>query len=324
MQKHLDPNTNLLFQMKRIRLVEEAISHHYAEQEMRCPVHLSIGQEAVAVGVCSALTHQDFAVSTHRAHAHYLAKGGSLNAMIAELYGKVTGCARGRAGSMHLIDSSVGFMGSTGIVGNSIPLGVGLGFSAKLDRTDQVSCVFLGDAAMEEGVAYESLNFAAVKRLPVLFICENNTYSVYSHIKDRQPVGRKISELADAIGVPSTNLFGNDVTKVSGICSQYVSEIRQGGGPRFLELYTQRLCAHCGPSGDYEFTTEMEQDIQRWKSSDPIIKFEHQLLESEELTSDDLLKMQEDINTEVDAAFRFAKQARFPDKNEIYEYTYAE
>ena len=170
----------LLFQMKRIRHVEEKIAARYHEGKMRCPTHLSIGQEAVASAVGLSLRRDDFAISTHRAHAHYLGKGGNLQAMIAEIYGRATGCSGGRGGSMHLIDLSAGFVGSTAIVGNSIPIGVGLGLSAKLHGTEQISCVFLGDGAIEEGVFYESANFAVVKRLPVLFLCENNFYSVYS------------------------------------------------------------------------------------------------------------------------------------------------
>jgi len=176
----LDPDLRreLLFQMKRIRRVEEQIAARYPEGRMRCPTHLSTGQEAVAAAVGKALRRDDLAVSGHRAHAHYLGKGGDLKAMIAEIYGKVGGCSRGRGGSMHLIDVSVGFEGSTAIVANSIPVGVGMALAAKLKKSGQVSCVFFGDGAVEEGVFYDSVNFAVVKQLPVLFLCENNLYSV--------------------------------------------------------------------------------------------------------------------------------------------------
>ena len=160
--------------MFRIRLVEEAIASKYSEEKMRCPVHLSIGQEAIAVGVCANLTNEDLVLSTHRAHAHFLAKGGNLRSMIAEIYGKEAGCSKGRGGSMHLIDRKVGFEGSTAIVGNTIPIGVGLGLSLKLDSKDAISVIFCGDGSTEEGVFYESVNFAATKNLPVLFVCENS------------------------------------------------------------------------------------------------------------------------------------------------------
>jgi pyruvate dehydrogenase E1 component alpha subunit len=150
--------------MLRIRLVEESIANKYSEQKMRCPTHLSIGQEAIAVGVCSNLTNEDQVLSTHRAHAHYLAKGGGLNSMLAEIYGKVTGCSKGMGGSMHLIDKSVGFMGSTAIVGNTIPVAVGSALAMKIKNKRSLSCVFFGDGATEEGVFYESINFATVKK----------------------------------------------------------------------------------------------------------------------------------------------------------------
>ncbi len=205
---------SLLYGMKRIRAVEETIAARYREGKMRCPTHLCTGQEAVSAGVGALLRPDDFAVSTHRAHGHYLGKGGDLKAMLAEIYGKATGCSSGKGGSMHLIDESVHFMGSTSIVGGTIPVGTGLGFSIWLHGTDQVSCVFLGDGAGEEGVFYESLNFAALKKLPVLYVCENNLYSVYSPLGVRQPEGRRIHEMARSIGVRSDSGDGNDVAEV--------------------------------------------------------------------------------------------------------------
>ena len=184
--------SDLQHAMFRIRLVEEAIANRYGEEKMRCPVHLAIGQEAIAVGVCKNLTNEDLVLSTHRAHAHFLAKGGSLRSMIAEIYGKVTGCSKGMGGSMHLIDKSVGFMGSTAIVGNTIPVAVGLALAFKIKRSPSISCAFFGDGAVEEGAFYESVNFAVLHKLPMLFICENNLYSVYSGLDVRQPNSRKL------------------------------------------------------------------------------------------------------------------------------------
>ena len=204
----------LLFQMRRIRHVEMEIAKRYGEGKMRCPTHLSIGQEAVSAAVGLALERSDLAVSGHRAHAHYLAKGGSLPAMVAEIYGKIGGCSRGKGGSMHLIDESVGFMGSTAIVAGTIPVGVGLAYGMKCQGTDQVSCVFHGDAAVEAGVFFESVNFAAIKKLPVLFICENNLYSVYSPLSVRQPKGRSIAKMAEGLGIKTASGDGNDVVEV--------------------------------------------------------------------------------------------------------------
>ena len=166
--------------MLRIRMVEEHIADRYPEQEMRCPVHLSIGQEAVAVGVCAALAATDQVVSAHRSHAHYLAKGGDLLGMIGELYGKDVGCCRGKSGSMHLVDPTAGFMAAVPIVGSTIPIGVGLAFASALKGERRVTGIFFGDGSTEEGVFAESLNFAVLKKLPALFICENNFYSVRS------------------------------------------------------------------------------------------------------------------------------------------------
>ena len=190
-----DLKERLYIEMYRIRAVEEMIAFKYPEGKMRCPTHLSIGQEAVPAAYSLLINNSDFAVSTHRGHAHYLGKGGDLKSMIAEIYGKKTGCSKGKGGSMHLIDLNVNFMGTSAIVGNSIPVGVGLGLSIELNKTDQISCIFLGDGAIEEGVFYESLNFAAVRNLPILFICENNLYSVYSPLSVRQPKNRIIAEI---------------------------------------------------------------------------------------------------------------------------------
>ena len=204
---------NLYGNMLVIRLAEEEIAKQYKFGKMRCPTHLSIGQEASATGVGLALKKSDLAVSTHRAHAHYLAKGGSLKKMIAEIYGKATGCCKGKGGSMHVIDRSVGFEGSTAIVGNTIPIGVGLGLSLKLDLQDAISVIYCGDGSVEEGVFYESVNFAVTKKLPVMFVCENNLYSVYTPINERQP-SRPFNKLGEAHAVKSYVCDGNDVLKI--------------------------------------------------------------------------------------------------------------
>ena len=233
-------STDLFRNMYRIRAVEEAIAHHYPEGKMRCPVHLSIGQESIPAVFSQSIASTDFAVSTHRGHAHYLAKGGNLNAMIAEIYGKSTGCAKGKGGSMHLIDLAVNFMGTSAIVGNSIPIGVGLALSAQLKRTNQISCVFLGDGATEEGVFYESVNFAAVRKLPVLFICENNLYSVYSPLSVRQPKGRCIAKMVEAMGVEIAAGDGHNIASCHEIMKNAVDRVRATGAPFFLEFTTYR------------------------------------------------------------------------------------
>src|SRR5579859_6536135 len=187
----MDLQRRLYRGLLRLRLVEERIAELYPEQEMRCPVHLSIGQEAVAVGVCDHLEPADQALSGHRSHGHYLAKGGDLRAMLAELYGRETGCARGKGGSMHLVDLEAGFLGATPIVASTIPIAVGVAFAARLRGQPLVTVAFFGEGATEEGVFHEAANFAALHRLAVVFVCENNLYSVYSPLEVRQPAGRR-------------------------------------------------------------------------------------------------------------------------------------
>ena len=191
---------------KKIRVVEEKIAENYKYNKMRCPTHLSIGQEAVATASALALNKNDISISYHRSHAHYLAKGGSVRKLFAELHGYEEGCSKGIGGSMHLIDLNNNFYGSTAIVSNSIPIGVGLAYSLKINKKKNLVCIYIGDAALEEGVFYESLNFCIIKKLPVVFLCENNFYSVYTHIKHRQPINRKPFELAKGLGANSFKL----------------------------------------------------------------------------------------------------------------------
>ena len=309
----------LLRQMKRIRFTEESIAEKYSQQKMRCPTHLCTGQEAVPAAVGLVLRKSDFAVSTHRAHGHYLGKGGDLNKMIAEIHGKVTGCSAGKGGSMHLIDQDAGFMGSTAIVGGTIPVGVGLGLSIALKGTDQVSCVFLGDGASEEGVFYESLNFAALKNLPVLFICENNLYSVYSSLKIRQPSGRKISDLAEAIGVQSQYGNGNDAIDIFLQVDAAVKEIRDGKGPRFIEFSTYRWREHCGPNFDNDIGYRSQDEFHAWKEKDPCVLLEQSLINEKIIDKKGLEKIEHSIMVEVEKAFESAKKANFPDSKALYQ-----
>lgn len=301
--------------MKRIRCVEEMIASRYSEQKMRCPTHLSVGQEAVAAAVGAILRNDDYAVSGHRAHAHYLGKGGDLKTMIAEIYGKATGCAHGRGGSMHLIDESVGFMGSTAIVGGTVPVGVGLSYGIKLAQTDRVSCVFLGDAVAEAGVFYESLNLAALKQLPVLFICENNLYSVYSPLSVRRPGGSAIYAVAEAIGVPAAHGDGNDVRSVHALAESAVVAIRAGAGPRFLEFATYRWREHCGPLYDNDLGYRSELEFLQWQAKDPIANFERQVLAEGILTEAAIATMDRRIEAEVGEAFAFAEASPFPEQS---------
>src|SRR4029450_5645088 len=217
--------------MLKIRRVEERIQALYSQGDMRCPTHFSIGQEAVAAGVCRHLRREDHVISAHRSHAHYIGKGGSLRAMFAELYGKVDGCASGKGGSMHLIDLSVNFLGCVPIVGSTIPIGVGASFGAMLQDRSAVTVIFFGDAATETGVFHESVNFAAVHQLPVLFVCENNLYSVNTPLETRQPANRTIAELVRGHGIRTSQHDGQLVETVDAVAGETVDYIRSKGRP---------------------------------------------------------------------------------------------
>jgi len=314
---------SLLQKMKLVRYVEEGIAERYHNGLMRCPTHLSIGQEGSAVGVASALTNEDLALSTHRAHAHYLAKGGDVNAMLAEIYGKAAGCCGGKGGSMHLIDRSVGFMGSTAIVGNSIPLGVGLGLSLKQKKSKNISVIFFGDGSTEEGAFYEAINFAIIKKLPVLFVCENNLYSVYSPLSVRQPADRVIYKMVEALGIKTSIADGNNVEETYNLAKNAIEEIHKNEAPYFIELTTYRWREHCGPDYDNSIGYRTENEFQEWKKKDPISCYEETLLKNGILTKIDIEKMNQSIMDKVNTSFKFAEESPFPDESLAYKGLYA-
>ena len=321
LRKGLEMNKlKILEMMLKIRMVEEEIAKRYSEQKMRCPTHLSIGQEAVPAALSGNLTHADLAVSTHRSHAHYLAKGGDLPRMIAEIYGKSAGCSKGKGGSMHLVDLDVGFMGSSAIVGNSIPIGVGLGMSLKLDGSNGISVVFLGDGATEQGVYYESLNFAALKNLPILFVCENNAYSVYTSKKDRQPLERSITKVSTAMGVNASELDGNDASLLDVELSRIISEIKAGSGPQLVECATYRSREHCGPNYDDNLKYRPNVEVAYWSDNDPIQKF----IAEHAISVDKINQMKSRIGIEIIGAFEFAENSPFPSSEAAYRGEYAE
>ena len=314
----------LLFQMKRIRFVEEEIARRYPAGAMRCPTHLSVGQEAVAAAAGLALRHEDMVVSGHRAHAHYLGKGGNLKAMLAEIYGKATGCSHGKGGSMHLIDEAAGFMGSTAIVGGTVPLGVGLAYGMMVKRSDEVSCVFHGDAVVETGAFFESVNFAVLKKLPVLFVCENNLYSVYSPLSVRQPEGRSIAAMVSGLGMPAYSGDGNDVAAVYAKVCESVAELRAGGGPRFVEFSTYRWLEHCGPSYDNHIGYRSESEFLEWQAKEPIARFESVMLNNSTITAIELQMMNDNIALEVEEAFTYAEESPMPPADSAYSGLFTE
>ncbi len=309
--------------MLRIRMVEEKIAELYPQQKMRCPVHLCIGQEAVAVGVCANLGAEDYVMSGHRSHGHYLAKGGDLNAMLAELHGKAGGCSKGIGGSMHLMDLSAGFLGSVPIVGATIPIAVGAAWGTVLRGESRVTVVFFGEAATEEGVFHESANFAALKQLPVVFVCENNFYSVYSPLSVRQPASREVVDLAKGHGVESHQGDGNDVMEVCRLAEHAVQKARQGGGPSFLEFKTYRWREHCGPNYDNDLGYRTESEFLEWKTRCPIARLKQQLLQDRLLSNEELDEMIVSLNAEIDAAVAFAEQSPLPEGQVLRQSVFA-
>ncbi len=309
----VDPQQLLAFyrSMVRIRRAEEAIARRYGEGGMRCPVHLSIGQEAAAVGACAALRPTDRAVSTHRCHGHYLAKGGDLTAMVAELYGKATGCCGGRGGSMHLFDDAVGMMASVPVVGSSVPLGAGLALGLQQRGEDDVAVAFLGDAAVEEGAFHEAANFAAVQKLPVLFFIENNLYSVYTRIDERQP-DRPLARMAAAHDLPCWEVDGNDVIAVAEATRAAVERIRSGAGPAVVIANTYRFREHCGPNFDDELGYRPTGELSRWQDRCPIERTRATLQSLESLDDAADAAIVAEIDTEIAAAFAAAEAAPFP------------
>lgn len=320
----IDSLTNdLLMPMIRIRMVEERISVEYAKQKMRCPVHLSIGQEGTAVGVCAPLDANDDVVSAHRSHAHYLAKGGNLREMIAELYGKQTGCAGGRGGSMHLIDPSVGMLAAVPIVGSAIPIAVGAAWAKKLKGDHSITAVFFGDGATEEGVFAESLDFAALHDLNILFICEHNRYSVYTELKERQSASRSIVRIAEAHGVAGKVIDGNDAISLYDSVSSYRLSCVRGKafvGPFLIECPTYRWLEHCGPNCDDHLGYRPYGELKTWKNKCPIqvICKKHKLSQSE------LDHLTSNIQQEIDNVFDLVMEDDFPSLESLFNHVYDE
>ena len=313
----LDNRETALFRhMLRIRRIEEAIADHYPEQEMRTPVHLCVGQEATPVGVSEHLSVRDKVMSGHRSHGHYLAKGGDLRAMLSEIYGRETGCSRGKGGSQHLIDLDSGFLGSAPILASTLSIGVGVAWALKQQGTDEIVVVYFGDAATEEGVFHESVSFAALHNLPVIFVCENNLYSTHSDLSVRQPA-RPISDMALAYGIPGITCDGNDVLSVSEVAAEAVSRARMGLGPSLLVCETYRWLEHVGPGSDLELGYRSAEELERWKSRDPLQRL--RLRCRANVTDWDAVEQQLEVEIaeEIIDAFSFARRSPFPDHSEM-------
>lgn len=297
--------------MLRIRRIEDAIAERYADQEMRCPVHLSVGQEAAAVGACAPLRADDVVTSSHRCHSHYLAKGGSLERMLAEIHGKAAGCSGGRGGSMHLFDTEAGVLASVPIVGSSVPLAVGAALAFRQRGEDRVAVAFLGDGSIEEGAVHESLNLASINSFPVIFFCENNCFSVYTHLSERQP-NRPMTDVGRAHAVPSLHVDGNDVDAVTEAETWAVERARAGDGPSLIVADTYRWREHCGPNYDDDLGYRAAEEFAHWKARDPVDGYARALRVDGTLSDALDAAFVREIDAEIDAAFAFARAAPFP------------
>ena len=317
--------SKLYWMMKRIRLCEESLVDPITNGDISCPVHLYSGQEAIAAGVCANLKKTDYIFGNHRSHGHYLAKGGSMQTMIAEIYGKETGCSRGRGGSMHLIDPTNGIMGVVPIVAGTISLATGAAAS-QIRNDKSVSVSFFGDGATGEGVLYEMMNFAGLKKIPIVFVCENNLYSTHLPVNEIR-VNSKISEIAKPFQIDTFTANGNDVLEVYELAKKAIETCRMNNGPVFLEFLTYRLRGHVGPNDIIQGTkTDIRPKSERddWSKNDPIENFKKYLIDNSLLTFEDISEIESICETEVKDANAFAANSCEPNKKELGKYVFKE
>lgn len=304
--------------MLRIRRAEEAIATLIESGEARCPCHLTIGQEAIAAGVCAALDPLDTIWGGHRSHGHYLAKGGSLDAMFAEILGKSSGCSGGRGGSMHLLAPEQGILGTVPIVAGTVPLSTGAAMAYKLRREPHVAVAFFGDGTLEEGHVHEAMNLAALYRLPVIFICENNLYSSHMHWSERR-VSDNLDKAGEFHSIPGGRVDGNDVEAVYRAASEAVARARAGHGPSFLECRTFRWKGHVGASSDIDVGVQRRGELAEWLLKDPIARVEARLRDLGVIQLDE-----SSIDDEIETALKRARQAPLPPAARVFEHVFQE
>jgi pyruvate dehydrogenase E1 component alpha subunit len=312
--------------MLRIRLCEETLIEPILKGEVRCPVHLYSGQEAIATGVCFALSERDYVFSSHRSHGHYLAKGGSITELVAEIYGKEAGCSRGRGGSMHIIAPEMGILGSVPIVAGTIPLALGAALASKIRKEKKVTVSFFGDGAAGEGVLYESLNFADLRRLPIIFACENNFYSTHMPIRECRPENN-IFEIGKPFCIQSYRVDGNDVLKIYEVSKKAVGQCRKGQGPVLIEFITYRMRGHVGPDDNIQGThldIRSKEELEAWRKKDPIRRFEAFLIKNKIFRKEILERIDREVEEEVKEAHEFAKESLYPNPNELTKYVFKE
>ncbi|MFH1657157.1 MAG: thiamine pyrophosphate-dependent dehydrogenase E1 component subunit alpha [bacterium] len=315
---------NFYRKMVEIRFCEESFVEPILSGEIKCPVHLCTGQEATAVGVCSALEKSDYVFGNHRSHGHYLAMGGAVKSLVAEVYTKLSGCSKGRGGSMHITAKEQGFVGSVPIVAGTISLAMGAALAIKIRKESKVAVSFFGDGATGEGTLYESLNFAALKKLPIIFVCENNLYSTHLSVKDCRP-DQPIFKIARPFGIATSQVDGNDVIAVFQEAKKAVELCRQGAGPFFLECLTYRMRGHVGPGDNIQGTqTDIrpESEIKEWKKKDPIKRLEILLIKDNILTEKELEDIKQRIKEKVADAHKIADEDVRPCLEDINKYVF--
>jgi pyruvate dehydrogenase E1 component alpha subunit len=306
--------------MLQIRTAEESIAELLEQGEILCPTHLYTGQEAIAAGVCAALSKEDYIFGGHRSHGHYLAKGGGLPALMAELYGKASGCARGRGGSMHLIAPEVALLGTVPLVAATIPIAVGAALACKLRSERRVSVAFFGDGATEEGHFHESLNLAALQKLPVLFICENNLYSSHMHITERRAEDNIVNS-ATAHGLTGVSIDGNDVVAVYRSALDAVARAKAGQGPTLLECRTYRWRGHVGPAMDMDVGVKRNDELQDWLPRDPLSRAKRRLIEMG-MQPAKIQELERKVSSELSDAIEFARQSSYPHPDELENHVF--
>ena len=315
--------TSLHYDMLRIRRIEEEIERRYHEDEMKSPIHLVIGQEATSVGACAALRQQDLVYCGHRTHGHYLAKGGSLKKMMSELYCRLNGCAGSRGGSMHLFDKSAGMAGSSAIVAGAIPIAAGAALSFQTLKQDNVSLVFFGDAATEEGACWEAINFSTLRKIPVVFFCENNFFSVCSSLDVRQPSQVKIFEKAQGFGLPSVQVDGTNVLDIYEATKEAVDRARRGNGPTFIEAPVYRWRGHGGAGDDSTSGYRDPSEVRQWEQYCPINTYRGLLEEMKIYNDAEQKKEEHEILNEISEAFDHAISSANPEESDLLTHIYS-
>lgn len=310
--------------MIRIRLCEESLVEPILQGQIKCPVHLCSGQEAIAAGVCETLSTSDYVWGNHRSHGHYIAQGGSLAALIAEIFGKETGCSKGRGGSMHVCDPEKGMIGAAPIVGGTVSLAVGSALASKIRKENRITISFFGDGATGEGVLFESLNFAALYRLPIIFVCENNLYSTHMPIARCRP-NVDIYKIAEPFGIYSIKVDGNDVLKVYEETKKCIELVSSGNGPVFMECLTYRLRGHVGPDDNiqgHHHDIRPASEVEEWRKKDPISMFEQYLVNNHIVTAQEVKSILQEEARQVESAHIFAANSPFPDPNNVNQYVF--